>query len=698
MLVVVPLIPTADAATTVLISITTTLSEPDITIPPGTTVTWTNNDQERHRIRSESGPEDFDSGNLEPGASFSVTLNTEGTYSYLDDRDDQNAAYFGTITVSSSAPGEEPPPSSGEVTVDVVDRAYRPPSISVAVGSTVTWKNMDDRPHTVTERNGGFDSGVFDTGGTYSRTFAAEGTYNYFCTLHPDMVASVTVTATGTEPPPPPPPPPPPEQPPPSEPPPPPPGDVTIFDNGFTPASLTLEVGQSVTWTNTGSLPHTVTDAAARFDSGLLLAGEAYSRTFANPGTFNYLCTIHPEMTATVVVADPGSEPPPPPPPAEPPEEPPPTNPDPGDITIFDNGFTPGTVTVREGTRISWANTGALPHTVTDRAGRFNSGLLGSGESYGHTFSAAGTYDYYCTLHPEMTATVLVVGSDGSPPPDAPPPVDTTPPDVPPNRPGVSDITIFDNGYSPRNITVAAGSTLTFHNTGLLPHTVTADDGAFDSGLLMTSGTYRKTFPAEGTYDYYCTIHPEMNGSITVTAGGSVVGAEDGALDGQVTGAAPEQLPQIAGTEPADSGQTVVVDVIDLDYDPDPVEIEVGTTVVWTNVGDLPHTVTRTGDFDSGLMPPDAVFRHAFTEAGVYDYLCTLHPGMEGSVIVTELSGSSLSPVNVDATGPPIANGSTSEMNSAFKGIMIAGVGAVALGLLYSLGFVITVSRRDPVI
>ena len=51
-------------------------------------------------MASESGPERFDSGNLEPGQSFTMVFQLEGTYSYLDDRDDENGAYFGTIIVA----------------------------------------------------------------------------------------------------------------------------------------------------------------------------------------------------------------------------------------------------------------------------------------------------------------------------------------------------------------------------------------------------------------------------------------------------------------------------------------------------------------------------------------------------------------------------------------------------------------------
>ena len=72
--------------------------------------------------------------------------------------------------------------------------------------------------------------------------------------------------------------------------------------NGYTPTSLEVVVGSTITWTNTGALPHTVTDVAGAFDSGLVLAGDTYTRTFTTAATYQYFCTIHPEMVATLFV------------------------------------------------------------------------------------------------------------------------------------------------------------------------------------------------------------------------------------------------------------------------------------------------------------------------------------------------------------------------------------------------------------
>ena len=70
---------------------------------------------------------------------------------------------------------------------------YLPATLAVPAGTTVTWVNHDDDPHTVTERTGQFSSPGLDTGESFSRRFTVPGTYVYFCALHPLMTATITV-------------------------------------------------------------------------------------------------------------------------------------------------------------------------------------------------------------------------------------------------------------------------------------------------------------------------------------------------------------------------------------------------------------------------------------------------------------------------------------------------------------------------
>jgi plastocyanin len=73
--------------------------------------------------------------------------------------------------------------------------AFSPTSLSVTVGSTVTWTNTTDAPHTVTNAGGEFSSAVIEPGKTFSHTFATAGTFAYACTIHAYMRATVIVTA-----------------------------------------------------------------------------------------------------------------------------------------------------------------------------------------------------------------------------------------------------------------------------------------------------------------------------------------------------------------------------------------------------------------------------------------------------------------------------------------------------------------------
>jgi len=77
--------------------------------------------------------------------------------------------------------------------------------------------------------------------------------------------------------------------------------------------------------------------------------------------------------------------------------------------TIEGFRFCPGTVRVAAGTVVRWTNRDSAPHTVTSRAGgQFDSASFGQGRSWSHRFEQAGTFSYYCTLHPWMEGTVEV--------------------------------------------------------------------------------------------------------------------------------------------------------------------------------------------------------------------------------------------------------------------------------------------------
>jgi plastocyanin len=80
------------------------------------------------------------------------------------------------------------------------------------------------------------------------------------------------------------------------------------------------------------------------------------------------------------------------------------------EIKIDDFTFVPNTLAIPVGTTVTWVNDDGEPHTVTssDDPRRFKSGALDTGDRYSFTFTDAGTYSYFCALHPHMTGKIVV--------------------------------------------------------------------------------------------------------------------------------------------------------------------------------------------------------------------------------------------------------------------------------------------------
>ncbi len=79
-------------------------------------------------------------------------------------------------------------------------------------------------------------------------------------------------------------------------------GSVAIADFSFAPATITINQGDTVTWTNNGPTPHSATADNGSFDTGIFPAGQSRTHTFNEAGSFSYFCTPHPNMRGTVVV------------------------------------------------------------------------------------------------------------------------------------------------------------------------------------------------------------------------------------------------------------------------------------------------------------------------------------------------------------------------------------------------------------
>ena len=87
------------------------------------------------------------------------------------------------------------PARSAEATVMIDNFTFNPPRLTVKAGTTVTWNNEDDIPHTVAASAKAFKSKALDTGDKFSFTFATPGQYEYFCSLHPHMTGTIVVEA-----------------------------------------------------------------------------------------------------------------------------------------------------------------------------------------------------------------------------------------------------------------------------------------------------------------------------------------------------------------------------------------------------------------------------------------------------------------------------------------------------------------------
>lgn len=79
---------------------------------------------------------------------------------------------------------------------------------------------------------------------------------------------------------------------------------VTIKDFSFQPASITVKKGDTVTWVNDDSATHQIKSVDEKFSSNNLSTGQQYQFTFQTPGTYNYICGIHPSMKAVVIVTE----------------------------------------------------------------------------------------------------------------------------------------------------------------------------------------------------------------------------------------------------------------------------------------------------------------------------------------------------------------------------------------------------------
>jgi len=100
---------------------------------------------------------------------------------------------WGTSLTRAGYPAAAQQAQAASVQVKIDNFSFNPQEITVATGTTVTWVNQDDIPHTVTSTTDAFKSKALDTDDKFSFKFDKPGTYDYYCSIHPKMTAKVIV-------------------------------------------------------------------------------------------------------------------------------------------------------------------------------------------------------------------------------------------------------------------------------------------------------------------------------------------------------------------------------------------------------------------------------------------------------------------------------------------------------------------------
>ncbi len=209
--------------------------------------------------------------------------------------------------VGVDEPAEDLTPSGPTFAIEILlDSAtegnpdYNPDRAIVTQGDMIEWTNADTLPHTVTSSadvGDTFDSGMIGAGEVYTLdTNDLEiGEYEYFCLVHPQMVASIVIEAAAE------------------------PIKVSIpegsavpgceeTDECYLPFETSVNVGTTIVWSNDDTAAHTVTSGLAAeggdgmFDSSLFAADDTFEFTFNDAGTFDYYCVVHSWMTGIVNV------------------------------------------------------------------------------------------------------------------------------------------------------------------------------------------------------------------------------------------------------------------------------------------------------------------------------------------------------------------------------------------------------------
>ena len=218
--------------------------------------------------------------------------------------------------------------------------------------------------------------------------------------------------------------------------------------------------------------------------------------------------------------------------------------------------YDPDPLTVNQGDGVEWTNEDNTPHTVTSKQeGVFDSGIIDAAAKWllNTADLQPAEYEYYCTLHPFMGATLVVTGGAAANQTagnattagaaanqtagnatTAGAAANQMAPNSRAASPLVTSVSIANGAsvptneefFAPDDVQVTVGSMVTWKNDDTASHTVTSGtvqnntptpDGKFDSGILNAGDSFPFVFDKAGEYPYYCTIHPWMTAKVTAS-------------------------------------------------------------------------------------------------------------------------------------------------------------------------------------
>lgn len=219
----------------------------------------------------------------------------------------------------------------------------------------------------------------------------------------------------------------------------------------------------------------------------------------AEPGEYPFHDKYHPEARGVLIVRESASEPAPPLP----------------VIGVIPGGyesqFSPREIRVAPGAEVAFKANGTFGHNLQAVDGTFSAGDLRAGEE--STFvapQAPGEYAFECRFHMDLGMVgVLIVeeGAPGSPPARDGAPESANVTQVAPTA-GTDEIVLIDNEIVPKVLNATRGSPITVRNAGATPHTLTAQDGSFDTGRIEPGASTTITLPDRlGAVHIYCRYH-----------------------------------------------------------------------------------------------------------------------------------------------------------------------------------------------